>query len=105
MVASAIRAELRYTDVCARYGGDEFIVLLPETPLKGALEVAERIRGAVAGTPLESAGGAAVVSSVSIGVAAFPEHGRTLDALAGRADRALYQAKQTRNRVEHYRPA
>jgi diguanylate cyclase (GGDEF)-like protein len=105
MVASAIRAELRYTDVCARYGGDEFIVLLPETPLKGAMEVAERIRGAVAGTPLETAGGAGVVSSVSIGVAAFPEHGRTLDALAGRADRALYQAKQTRNRVEHYRPA
>ena len=105
LVASAIRAELRYTDVCARYGGDEFIVLLPETPLKGALDVAERIRGAVAGTPLDAAGGAAIVSSVSIGVASFPDHGRSLDALASRADRALYQAKQTRNRVEHYRPA
>ncbi|HZQ73637.1 MAG TPA: diguanylate cyclase [Burkholderiales bacterium] len=104
LVASAIRAELRYTDVCARYGGDEFIVLLPETPLKGAMEVAERIRSAIASTPLE-AHDAALVSSVSIGVASFPEHGRTLDALAGRADRALYQAKQTRNRVEHYRPA
>ena len=43
-----VQAELRYTDVLARYGGDEFIVLLPETPAKGALEVAERIRDAIA---------------------------------------------------------
>jgi diguanylate cyclase (GGDEF)-like protein len=101
-IANAVHAQLRYTDVSARYGGDEFIVLLPETPLKGALDVAERIRGAVLGVPLENAG-ASVVCSVSIGVACFPEDGRTLDALAARADRALYQAKHLgRNRVEHY---
>ena len=63
LVASAIRAELRYTDVCARYGGDEFIVLLPETPLKGALEVAERIRGAIAGTPMRSRGAPTALST------------------------------------------
>ena len=101
-VASAIRAELRYTDVSARYGGDEFIVLLPETPPRGAADVAERIRGAVAGTPLEC-NGARVITSVSIGIACFPEDGRSLDALAARADRALYQAKKLgRNRVERY---
>lgn len=103
-IAAAIRAELRYTDVSARYGGDEFVVLLPETPLKGALEVAERIRTAVSSTPLE-AGGARIASSVSIGVACFPGDGHSLDALANRADHALYQAKnQGRNRVEHYKP-
>lgn len=102
--ANAIKAELRYTDVCARYGGDEFIVLLPETPAKGALDVAERIRKAVHTTPLR-ADGREVVCSVSIGIASAPEDGRTLDSLAARADRALYQAKrQGRNAAMHYRP-
>jgi diguanylate cyclase (GGDEF)-like protein len=100
--ANAIQAELRYTDVSARYGGDEFIVLLPETPAKGALDVAERIRSAIAGAALEVAG-ARVTTSVSVGIACFPDDGRTLDALATRADRALYKAKDLgRNRVERY---
>jgi diguanylate cyclase (GGDEF)-like protein len=92
-LASAIQSELRSTDVPARYGGDEFIVLLPETPTQGALEVAERIRKAISGAPL-SFEGKSLASSVSIGVACYPEDGRTLDGLATRADRALYQAKQ-----------
>jgi len=102
-MAAAIRAELRYTDVAARYGGDEFIVLLPETPLKGALEVAERIRSRVCDMPLE-VGAAHVESSVSIGVACYPADGQSLDMLANRADHALYKAKNLgRNRVEYYR--
>ncbi|HEY9530341.1 MAG TPA: GGDEF domain-containing protein [Burkholderiales bacterium] len=101
-LANAIQAELRATDVPARYGGDEFIVLLPETPMKGALDVAERIRTAVSGTSL-ALEGESVDASVSIGVACFPEDGRSLDALAARADRALYQAKQRgRNCVVRY---
>jgi diguanylate cyclase (GGDEF)-like protein len=93
------QAELRYTDILARYGGDEFIVLLPETPSKGALEVAERIRDAVAGMPLEL-DGKKVASSVSIGIASLPQDGGNLDSLVARADRAMYQAKQSgRNRV------
>src|SRR5712691_11590406 len=64
-LAQAIQAELRFTDVAARYGGDEFIVLLPDTPAKGAMEVAERIRTRVAGTPIPVSG-RDVVSSVSI---------------------------------------
>ena len=103
-VANAVQAELRATDVPARYGGDEFIVLLPETPPKGACEVAERIRGAINARPLALAGGQ-VTASVSIGVACYPEDGRTLDMLAARADRALYHAKQEgRNRVVRYQP-
>jgi diguanylate cyclase (GGDEF)-like protein len=101
--ANALRAELRYTDLPARYGGDEFIVLLPETPPRGALDVAERIRKAVADRPLDMDAGK-ITSSVSIGVACFPDDGRTLDALATRADRALYEAKQKgRNCVVRYR--
>ena len=101
--ANALRAELRYTDLPARYGGDEFIVLLPETPPRGALDVAERIRKAVADRPLDMDVGK-INSSVSIGVACFPDDGRTLDALATRADRALYEAKQKgRNCVVRYR--
>jgi diguanylate cyclase (GGDEF)-like protein len=104
-VANAVQAELRATDVPARYGGDEFIVLLPETPPKGALDVAERIRGAINARPL-ALGSAQVKASVSIGVACYPEDGRTLDMLAARADRALYQAKQQgRNKVVRYQPS
>ena len=103
-LANAIQSELRFTDVPARYGGDEFIVLLPETPPKGALEVAERIRKTIAEGPLEL-DDKRIKHTVSIGVACFPEDGRTLDALASRADRALYQAKeQGRNCVVRYRP-
>jgi diguanylate cyclase (GGDEF)-like protein len=103
-LATAIQTELRSTDVPARYGGDEFIVLLPETPPKGALEVAERIRGAVsAALAIE---GKSAVYTVSIGLACFPEDGRSLDALAARADRALYHAKKNgRNCVVRYQPS
>ena len=77
----------------ARYGGDEFIVLLPETPLKGALDVADRIRRKIVDTPL-SLRGSRVDASVSIGVAGFPLDGRSLDSIVAQADRAMYQAKQ-----------
>src|SRR5688572_13387130 len=104
-LAHAIQAELRFTDVPARYGGDEFIVLLPETPPKGAMDVAERIRNAIASRPL-AINGQNIQATVSVGIACYPEDGRSLDALATRADRALYQAKQEgRNRVVRYSPA
>jgi diguanylate cyclase (GGDEF)-like protein len=97
-----VQAELRYTDVLARYGGDEFIVLLPETPARGAREVADRIRDAIASVPLEL-DGARVPCTVSIGIACHPADGHTLDAVVARADRAMYQAKQAgRNRVVQF---
>ena len=104
-LAASIQAELRFTDVAARYGGDEFIVLLPDTPGKGALEVAERIRQHITGAPLQH-DGRELVSSVSIGIASYPDDGATLDALAAHADRALYAAKQAgRNRTVRFRTA
>jgi diguanylate cyclase (GGDEF)-like protein len=104
-LARAIQAELRFTDVAARYGGDEFIVLLPDTPAKGAMEVAERIRTRIASMPLP-VNGSSVSASVSIGIACYPEDGGTLDALAAHADGALYAAKQDgRNRSVKFRAA
>jgi diguanylate cyclase (GGDEF)-like protein len=104
-LAQSIQAELRFTDVAARYGGDEFIVLLPDTPAKGAMEVAERIRNRIAGSPIK-VGERDLVSSVSIGIACYPEDGATLDALAAHADGALYSAKQDgRNRSVKFRAA
>jgi len=92
-LARSIQGELRYTDISARYGGDEFVVLLPETPLKGGLDVAERIRRTIAETPLLLSG-RRIESTVSIGVAGFPADGRNLDSILALADRAMYQAKQ-----------
>jgi diguanylate cyclase (GGDEF)-like protein len=104
-LAQSIQAELRFTDVAARYGGDEFIVFLPDTPAKGALEVAERIRNRIAGSPVK-VDSRDLVSSVSIGIACYPEDGATLDALAAHADGALYSAKQDgRNRTVKFRAA
>jgi len=102
-VVKQVLGQLRSTDIAARYGGDEFVVMLPDTPARGAFEVAERIRNAVESTPFP-AGTETVHCSVSIGAASHPQDGRTLDALLARADRALYQAKEAgRNRVAQFR--
>ena len=98
-VARAIESCLRETDKLARYGGDEYIALLPETSCKAALEVAERIRKAVENTAINVEGNQ-IKATVSIGVASYPEHASSLDELLRRVDRALYQSKESgRNRV------
>lgn len=98
-VAMRIENELRHTDVLARYGGDEFVVLLPETAADRATEVAQRILLAIATAPLEFEG-RSIQTSVSIGIACYPEDGRSIDAIQARADRAMYLAKeQGRNRI------
>ena len=99
LVVKCMRDSLRATDVLARYGGDEFVCLLPETGSEGAAIVAERIRKRIAETPLGGRG-ANIATSVSIGVATYPEHGDEFDVLARNADRALYASKAAgRNRV------
>ncbi len=102
LVAKCIQTELRHTDVLARYGGDEFVALLPETPPERAREVAERILKAVATTPIDF-DGKRIETSLSIGLACFPDDGRSIDAIQARADRAMYKAKDLgRNRVEQF---
>lgn len=104
LVAKCIESELRHTDVLARYGGDEFVVLLPETAANRAIEVAQRILQAVKAAPLEFEG-QRIETSVSIGIACYPEDGRSIDAIQARADRAMYHAKEKgRNRVEKFTP-
>lgn len=98
-LVNTIKKQLRHTDILARQGGDEFVVLLPETPTAGALDVAEKVRAAVAANLL-TLGGKPVHTTISIGVASYPDDGNTLDILLAHADHNMYQAKITgRNRV------
>ena len=99
-VADAIRTELREYDLPARFGGDEFAILMPETTLPEAMAVAERIRRGVESILVKGGEGSRPAASVSVGVALFPGHGRTASDLLAAADRAVYQAKALgRNRV------
>ncbi len=92
---------LRRSDFSARYGGEEFCVILPETSLAGGVTKAERLREAVARQAWErEAEGLQAQVTVSVGVAAYPQHGGTAEALLEAADSALYTAKRTgKNRV------
>jgi diguanylate cyclase (GGDEF)-like protein len=98
-IGKIFKQSLRSVDCASRYGGDEFIILLPAIEKEDAFEIAERIRGLVnAETPYGDAGRVAV--SVSIGIAAFPENGNTPEAIVAGADSALYHCKRNgRNRV------
>ncbi|HUF26401.1 MAG TPA: diguanylate cyclase [Gemmatimonadaceae bacterium] len=94
-VSEIVRKNLRHDDTAARYAGDEFVALLPDTALEGAKDVAERICSALRGHifRLRDRMGSVPVT-VSIGVAAFPAHGDEFDTLFAAADRALYQVKR-----------
>jgi two-component system cell cycle response regulator len=99
--ANRVRAHTRGIDVVARYGGEEVVVLVPDTPLEGARAVAERIREQVEGTPFAiNRGAQAVTVTVSIGVAAREAGDGSGGDILKRADFALYRAKEAgRNRV------
>lgn len=100
-VAQILQDEVREYDLVARFGGEEFVVLLPETQHRAACVIAERIRARIAETPFEVPTSAVpLTATLSLGVSTTPEHGATLDALMHRADLALYRAKEAgRNRV------
>ncbi|MDP1611793.1 MAG: GGDEF domain-containing protein [Sulfuritalea sp.] len=98
-LVKSIEGQLRATDLLSRQGGDEFVVLLPETSAKGALDIAETIRMAVGSITLTLAG-KLVTTSVSIGSASYPADGDSLDLLLACADRNMYEAKTAgRNRI------
>lgn len=98
-LARALGQSVRQGDVLARWGGEEFIVFLPETTLHEATVLAERLRAAIAGVRVSHETGA-TIATASVGVAQRDEGDITLDALIASADECLYQAKQQgRNRV------
>jgi diguanylate cyclase (GGDEF)-like protein len=101
-VARTIRACLRGVDTAARYGGDEFVALLPETDPTGAYVVAEKIRQGVNELVIE-VGEQRIPTSLSIGVVSYPEDGQTADELMIVADEAMYSSKRLgKNRVVGY---
>jgi diguanylate cyclase (GGDEF)-like protein len=98
-VGEVIRVGGRKIDTAARYGGDEFVVLLPETDPSGAYVLAEKIRLGVADLNVEIAG-TTLKPSVSIGVVSYPDDGRTSDELMITADASMYRSKRSgKNRV------
>jgi diguanylate cyclase (GGDEF)-like protein len=100
-IARVIEDSLRETDVLARYGGDEFVVMLTETPHNRAIEVAERIRAAVENTSF-SAAGERVSSTISVGVSSFNQDAEQQDGIMIRADKKLYESKRKgKNTVSH----
>ena len=92
-VASAIRSAIRDDDLLARYGGDEFVTILPETNLAGTCEVAQRILDTVGALSIETPDGARVNGSLSIGIAVYPDHAGETKDLFLFADSMMYRAK------------
>jgi diguanylate cyclase (GGDEF)-like protein len=94
-----VRQNLRGTDLAGRIGGEEFLLVLPETDLEGAMLLAERLRASLSDTPHVLPDGAIQVTC-SLGVAQWIPEDKNAGALMGRADQALYAAKREgRNRV------
>lgn len=91
-LGNVFRHSIRLVDTAYRYGGDEFLVLLPETDFAGAFVVAEKIRLGAEEIGL-AAGGGELLTSVSIGLVSCPEDGTSAEELMIAADRAMYQAK------------
>jgi diguanylate cyclase (GGDEF)-like protein len=100
--AETIRRTIRFTDAAARYGGDEFVILLPETDAPGGYVVGEKLRKDIADVALHAAD-RIVRSSVSVGLVNYPDDGTTIEQLVAAADVAMYEAKRRgKNRIVGY---
>ena len=100
-VGGILAEAVRDSDIVARYGGDEFVVVLPETPLQGALIIAERIRHSIEQRDFLKEMGIHARLSGSFGVACYPDHAQTPEALVQKADQAMYRVKgRNKNAVE-----
>jgi diguanylate cyclase (GGDEF)-like protein len=104
-LASVIRGAARASDIVCRYGGEEFVLLMPEAAVADAARKAEELRAAVERLALQSQGRAVGPLTISAGVTGFPWHAQDTDALLRCADEALYAAKRLgRNRVIGAKP-
>ena len=104
-VVKHVQEQLRNTDVMARYGGDEFVVVLPETNGSGGFELSERIRAAIAASRLDMPG-KTISTTISVGISSYPDDGGSVMALMEKADKAMYRAKQAgKNRAVRYSEA
>jgi diguanylate cyclase (GGDEF)-like protein len=100
LIAQRCRANLRDVDIICRYGGEEFIVLMPSTDMTNASVAAERLRRCVLQENIDTGDSPL---TISLGVAAYDENCKDIDALLARADKALYAAKNSgRNRVKRF---
>lgn len=100
MFAAVLRDEIRAADIACRYGGEEFLLMLPTLDQHTAAERAEHWRQRLEQTAVRLDDGRSVSTTVSLGVACYPEHGADWDHLVSAADQALYAAKASgRNRV------
>lgn len=98
-IAQVFMSKLRRTDFLCRYGGEEFLLMMPETPLKTGIDICERLRAAIEAAVFQGQFENAYLT-VSIGVSGYPDLGETSESLVKSADQALYQAKEYgRNRV------
>lgn len=104
-IAHSLRASLRQVDLCARYGGEELVALLPETSPPDARFAAERVRASISALELRAGPDLMVPVTASLGVATYPGPNiDSADALVRAADNCLYEAKaRGRNRVEQHR--
>ena len=103
-LADALKEHTRKSDVACRFGGEEFVVLLPETPLKGALVMADTLRKEVEKLAVELSSGEVLKFTISIGVSQVASGEHNLDSVITRADTALYEAKEGgRNKVCYMR--
>lgn len=99
-VGQILIRELRNIDIVARYGGDEFVLVLPQTSLSNAINIAERLRKAIAKAPFLSSEGLSLKLTASFGVAAYPDSAKSKEELLRLADESMYRVKnRTRNGV------
>jgi two-component system cell cycle response regulator len=101
-VSRRIAASLRRSDIAVRYGGEEFMVIIPQATAEATAAIGEKIRQAIAAAPVEmGVGQDSIAVTLSVGVTAFHAETDTAESLIARADAALYSAKRGgRNRVE-----